>query len=346
MRPWTRYLSLFIATVLATLLGGCGPAAPTLDAGSDAPPDMLDANEAVDAPALDGGTDAPCTPRTFAADCDGDGTAAASPATTEACVVPSSAPPCGDRPGARWIPEAAGVDCDDTNAGATEELTFFSDCDGDGLSEAAAVSLDSCGVPTDDPSTCGLGEVADWTLSPPTGATDCDDHDRLAGEAPTWFVDCDEDGFAPQGLGMVERCEAPIEVPAPCGGAGGWTSREPVDAPYAADNGSTDCVDANADVRPDQAAYFVAPIAGLTTHTYDYDCNGADEREHTRSYTCSSTMTGPGMYTCMWPGVQGWVGLSPACGEPGTLGRGCTLIGPSLTTCRAAMSTDTTAACR
>lgn len=96
--------------------------------------------------------------------------------------------------------------------------------------------------------------------------------------APTWYVDCDRDGYASSlvGASPVSSCDPPSVAPAGCPG-GTWTSVRPVGA------STTDCNEANANVFPGQTRFFTTPIAGAPTATrYDYDCSGA----HSRQYGC------------------------------------------------------------
>ncbi|MCC6874961.1 MAG: putative metal-binding motif-containing protein [Sandaracinaceae bacterium] len=63
--------------------------------------------------------------------------------------------------------------------------------------------------------------------------------------APTWYVDCDRDGYSASLVGGIPSCTTPASNPGcPAGSAPPWTSRRPVAA------GSTDCDDGAAGVNP------------------------------------------------------------------------------------------------
>lgn len=282
--------------------------------------------------AIDAGADAgpSCTSEDRYADCDGDGVSSADAAPVDSCTA-AEVPPCGTG-SARWVSER-GDDCDDDDPSERAEASYRPDCDGDGFPDASAAPVVSCGVPDGTPPSCGLGEVGAWTDM--SEQDDCDDHDLSIRGARTWFVDCDGDGFAPAGLGMVSACSAPAEVPTPCGAVGSWTDAAPVDA------ASTDCLDADADARPGQDAYFDAPTSA---GDFDYNCDGAESSAEMSGYSCSVTSTGPGMFTCTRPPGERWQ-PTPACGEMGTLVSGCTLTGGG-SGCRPATSREALRRCR
>jgi hypothetical protein len=159
-------------------------------------------------------TDAAVTTATlWYVDCDADG--ALSDETTEACGEPAD-PPC-DLPTGEWsdTPPAT-FDCDDRDAAASAETTWYVDCDFDGV--PSLDGLPSCARPSDDDATdlCG-GPGANWSdQAPPVG--DCDDLDEdVPGD---WRIDCDGDGRL--AVGQWAGCEAPTEsdAEAVCGAAG------------------------------------------------------------------------------------------------------------------------------
>lgn len=184
---------------------------------------------------------------------------------SETCDVPTHA-----------CVEGEALDCSDADP-CTEDL-----CDPtDGCSNPL-VDADGDGMAPETLGTCGM-DCDDGDASVFTGAEElCDGKDNdcngiVDDGAPTWYIDCDNDGFAVDTSGAVgPSCDAPSTAPAGCSG-GGWTSVRPNGA------ASTDCNDANGDVFPGQTAYFTSPIAGNPTATrYDYDCSGG----HTRRYGC------------------------------------------------------------
>lgn len=145
----------------------------------------------------------------------------------------------------------------------------IADADGDGQ---APTSLGTCGTDcddTDDTIFDGAEELCDGEDNDCNGVVD--------DSAPTWYIDCDGDGFAADTTGAVgPSCDPPTSPPAGCAG-GAWTSVRPVGQP------STDCNDANGDVFPGQTRYFDVPIPGSSgSLRYDYDCSGG----HSRQYGC------------------------------------------------------------
>jgi cysteine-rich repeat protein len=174
---------------------------------------------------------------------------------------------------------------------------FFLLIDGDGDGQAPS-SIGACGQDCDDgnPNTYfGAEELCDGFDNNCNGQTD--------EVAPTWYVDCDADGYAINATSSVVSCAAPTSAPAACPTTGKWITRAP-GAPT-----TTDCNDANPDVFPGQTQYFTSPIAGSTS--YDYDCDGTQ----TKQYTAISS--GACTFYC---GGRGWLtSVVPACGAtPGT----------------------------
>ena len=186
--------------------------------------------------------------------CDGDETC---DTTTHACVA-GTALDCSDGN------ECTNDVCDPIG-GCSNPLI---DMDGDGH----APDSFACGTDCDDADATafdGAEELCDGVDNDCNGIND--------DGAPTWYVDCDRDGYAGSlvGASPVPSCEPPSVAPGCAGGT--WTSRRPFDG------ATTDCNDANADVFPGQTAFFTSPIPGAPTATrYDYDCSGG----HTRQYGC------------------------------------------------------------
>lgn len=78
----------------------------------------------------------------------------------------------------------------------------------------------------------------------------------------------------------------------------------------AAQNGN-DCDDDDSRVHPGQVAYFTSPRFGAGS--YDFNCNGADEKENTKvGTTCGLVADGCGS------DADGWLAL-PACGASGQI---------------------------
>lgn len=128
---------------------------------------------------------------------------------------------------------------------------------------------------------------------------DCDG-DPQPRQTPTWYVDCDADGFAAMGATARKQCAEP--APTACGGR--WTTRAPSND---SDPPTADCLDSNADAHPGQDAWYRKP----SESGFDYNCDGAEERRWKtgkQSATASCLSLG-----CTGP--SGWTGLPPACGE-------------------------------
>jgi len=149
------------------------------------------------------------------------------------------------------------------------------DMDGDGH---ASEDLGACGDDCDDTRSdvfSGAEELCDGVDN--NCNTDVDE------VAPTWYIDCDDDGFAESTDASRTGCEEPPSSATGCGG--GWTTVRPVDM------ASTDCNDANDDVFPGQTSYFTDDIPGETGN-YDYNCDGSESRQYScasPSRTCTSS---------------------------------------------------------
>jgi len=132
-----------------------------------------------------------------------------------------------------------------------------------------------------------------------TGCTlnrDCDDHDDCtrdtcnlaAGTCSSTKVDGDGDGESPSALGA-------------CG---------------------LDCDDSNKDVFSKQTSFFSVPyLDSVGVSSYDYDCNGIEEKQHDALAKCM--YSAPGKCTF----AEGWSGSVPVCGALGTYITGCMYAG-------------------
>ena len=173
------------------------------------------------------------------------------------------------------------------------------DADADGH---APVSLGSCGDDCDDHDETvftGAGELCDGKNN------DCDE--QTDETAPVWYVDCDADGFAPQGAASMQQCVKPPAT-ATCGpGGGNWTTLQPRTL------ATTDCRDDEPNARPRDAtenpsAWSASPIAGApTSRDYDWNCDGVEEPRYAVG---NISTTSPCPY-CSGP--AGWSGAVPPC---------------------------------
>lgn len=194
--------------------------------------------------------------------------------------------------------------CDDTVGGCFNPLI---DADMDGH---AATSLGACGTDCDDT----RGDVFDGAEELCDGVdNNCNtDIDEIA---PTWYVDCDADGFAASTDSSRMSCAAPPGSATGCGGT--WVSRRPVDRT------NTDCDDSNSDMYPGQTAYFTSAHdtsgSGNDERYGNYNCNGTAQLDHTTNLwdgSCDLYSGRSGTYACR---DSGWVASStPACGFSGT----------------------------
>jgi len=137
----------------------------------------------------------------------------------------------------------------------------------------------------------------------------CDDVDRdcdgepQPNEAPTWYIDCDADGFAPSTSGSVKQCDEP--EPTACGGR--WTTRVPSSSVKPP---TIDCFDEDPDVRPNQQLWFRT----ASKYGFDYDCSKTEEPRWTTVKVSPSASCGSGLGGCI--GASGWTtGTLPKCGS-------------------------------
>lgn len=131
----------------------------------------------------------------------------------------------------------------------------------------------------------GNTEVCGGTID-----TNCD---GMIGTPPTWYRDCDGDGYAAAGASPTMACTEP----APTTGCVDWTQRAPTTL-----HTSQDCLDTSAggSAHPGQTAFFTTNVSGLSP-SYDYNCSGTATLDESVS---SSSTTPPR-------------GLSAACGAEG-----------------------------
>lgn len=154
--------------------------------------------------------------------------------------------------------------CDDEDACTADECDplrgcFFPliDADGDGH---APDTLGECGDDCDDMD----DEVFEGAEELCDGKDNNCNIDIDEGQ-PTWYQDCDDDGFAASTDGAVTACDEPPTTRT----CAGWTTVRPIDTT------NTDCHDGNASVNPGQTTYQSSPYT--TTRggsSFDYNCDG------------------------------------------------------------------------
>lgn len=191
--------------------------------------------------------------------------------------------------------EGTRPDCADRNACTMDVclpvigcVNRLLDADGDGH---APTSLGACGTDCDDSRADVHPDMEEL----------CDglDHDcdgtPSSGTPPSWYRDCDEDGYAPLSvLDGTDTVRVSCTEPAAAGGCG-WTTRRPRESAAL----SRDCDDGDADVRPrateiagdgvdqncdgrelcyaDADGDDFRAISGATVASSDADCNDAGE---------------------------------------------------------------------
>lgn len=213
---------------------------------------------------------------------------------THLCV-PSTALDCPDDGNACTIES-----CDATLGCVVDATT--NDADGDGY-YAESCGGDDCDdtVATINP---GVGDACGDSID-----NDC--NGVVDDGTPTWYVDCDGDGFSSGTTGSTASCTVPTTRPSSCasGSPGQWTSRRPL-------RDDIDCYDGSASARPGQTSWFTSSYPGdRGTPSYDYNCNGTTERQYPTRPTfiliCSASTGCAG--TTYWDEAS-----PPACGSTAT----------------------------
>lgn len=222
----------------------------------------------------------------------------------------------------------AALDCNDHNA-CTDDLCdpmrgcspVLVDQDRDGQ---APSSIEGCGTDCNDADPkvfTGAGELCDGIDNNCDGRTD--------EVGPTWYPDCDGDGYAQVDAEGVQQCDIPSSAPGGCarGSKGGWTSRPPKEG--------ADCWDADPAIYPrSDAVWSDQAIAGRADLPFDYNCDGVeDQRWRDTSVStgllCASIVASDPILdlplanqqaaAAPCGGKSGWAGSrAPACGQPGT----------------------------
>ena len=209
--------------------------------------------------------------------------------------------------------------CDDKSDCTTNECDPLKGCyfpliDADG-DDHADVKLGACGDDCDDSNKTiyvGAAELCD--------GKDNNCNGQIDENAPTWYADCDGDGFAPAGAQTQSGCAKPTTAPSACSG-GTWTSQAPA-------AGTTDCWDKDAKAHPmtaseNKTAWQTSAMSGNppVSIDFDYNCDGSEEKELTHGHvltttSCAKSCNGTGF--CYCNGAAGWSGPVPACGKSGT----------------------------
>jgi hypothetical protein len=252
------------------------------------------------------------------ADADGDGYGAAETVASAVltCTGPGLSTPgselgdCDDsdqaiHPGATDVPgDAVDQDCD-------ASYVCFVDGDGDGYrTEDTVVAPDAgCSAAGLAAASAPSGDCADGDADVHPGAFEAtaDGLDQDCDGLEKCYVDADDDGYRPSSAATT------LSADMTCTGAGVATAAEP----------TGDCYDLNASARPNQTGYFSGDRGD---GSFDYDCNGAPEKQWTAIASCLDV--GPG--NCLLQ-QAGWWNIVPACGD--TDGLWVTVCIPSMFTC-------------
>jgi hypothetical protein len=233
---------------------------------------------------------------------DGDGDGAGDPdSATESCLPPGTgwvpgADDCDDddasvHPGAAELCGGTDEDCDDEldEAGATGELSWALDGDGDGFGDPTALTL-ACQRPAGHVANDEDCDDSDETVHPLAlelcdgldndcdSATD-DDDDSTLGE-PAWFVDGDGDSFG-SGAPLL-ACQAPFGTVATSGDCNDLDSERHPAASEDCNGLDDDCDGLVDDLDPDRN------LASATSWHVDSDSDGYGDPLETAIVSCAA----------------------------------------------------------
>jgi len=165
----------------------------------------------------------------------------------------------------------------DTPAEVSDTLADAADGSVDSADSKSDVATDVADVSTDSAPDVATDSAIDsvTTIDAPL--------DVLACEAPvTCYVDKDEDGYPATGAKSFFACECPK----------GSTIKSPTAV--------VDCNDEDSRVHPGATAFqttaYCVPGTGCATKSFDYDCNGTEDKQYTVKFSsCSLGCVGEGL---------------------------------------------------
>jgi hypothetical protein len=162
------------------------------------------------------------------------------------------------------------------------------------------IDEDSDGYASEDLGECGDDcDDADATSFPGNGELCGDERDNNCNDEvdesiPSWYLDCDGDGYAPASAASDPQvaCEQPD--PAPGCSDNSWTTR----IPKALDLATLDCYDSNASVNPARNPnnFEVTPVPGKPSLGFDWNCDGIEEEEPVSTSVATDAYCGTPQY--------------------------------------------------
>lgn len=179
------------------------------------------------------------------------------------------------------------------------------DADGDGFG-AQGTPVD---VPCDSPGHADNGDDCDddaQAIHPGADEGVADGVDQDCDATELCYVDADGDGHRPDDASTAQSPALDCSAPGVAGAAA------PTD----------DCLDSNPDVFPGQTQFFKVDRGD---GSFDYDCNGAEEKRYTEGHTCYAAQTSA---ACM-AAKTGWQSVNPVpgCGSSEIFAMACVWSG-------------------
>jgi hypothetical protein len=221
--------------------------------------------------------------------------------TSTGCVFTNNTASCDDGNAC-----TAGDVCADgaCTSGMAVACTDRNDCTDDSCDPSSGCVFTPHTRSCDDGDPCTTGDVCD-------GAGGCS-----GTGLPVWYRDADDDGYGDPGDHVCAST-------APSGYVGN----------------DDDCCDSDHRVNPAHTTFlYFSYTCGSGSPSFDWNCDGVEERQHTVMGSCTTATDGSCVTT------QGWISSIPGCGVLGTWLGGC--ISGSGTSCSPGATTSRTQMCR